>query len=320
MAPGSSPSGRIPIRDYAVYPLLLLLAALVWWLSHHFPSRLPAWAPWEFNWSWFLTATLSGWWYLRGLSLTPRDERPSPWRSLSFAAGVLIIYAVLQTRFEYLAEHMFFLNRVQHIVMHHLGPFLIALAWPGATLKRGMPAPLARVTEWRPLVRFVGWLQQPLLAAFLFVGLVALWLLPPVHFVAMLDPNLYAFMNWTMVVDGVLFWALVLDPRPCPPAPRSFGTRAALAIGVMFPQIVIGAVIAFSEQDLYPFYAWCGRFFPSIGAVTDQKFGGLIIWIPAAMMSVVALILVINALRRTEAGRGGRGGGSEVVSAAQWTG
>jgi hypothetical protein len=31
---------------------------------------------------------------------------------------------VLQTRFEYWAQHMFFLNRIQHVVMHHFGQSL----------------------------------------------------------------------------------------------------------------------------------------------------------------------------------------------------
>jgi hypothetical protein len=32
---------------------------------------------------------------------------------LSFFVGLGVIYAVLQTRFEYLAEHQFFYNRMQ---------------------------------------------------------------------------------------------------------------------------------------------------------------------------------------------------------------
>ena len=44
------------------------------------------------------------------------------------------------------------------------------------------------------------------MAAVLFVGLIYLWLVPTVHFRAMIDPDLYAVMNWSMViVDGILF-------------------------------------------------------------------------------------------------------------------
>jgi putative membrane protein len=107
-------------------------------------------------------------------------------------------------------------------------------------------------------------------------------------------------MNCSMVLDGVLFWGLVLDPRAAPPARIGFGLRAALAVFVMFPQIVIGAIITFTARDLYPFYDLCGRLYLSIGALADQRIGGIVCWIPPAMMSVVALLLVLNALRHAE--------------------
>ena len=107
-------------------------------------------------------------------------------------------------------------------------------------------------------------------------------------------------MNWTMVLDGLLFWCLVLDPRPKPPARMSFGVRAALSVGVMFPQILLGAIIVMSSRDLYPYYNLCGRLFPSIDALADQQIGGIVIWIPPAMMSAVGLLLVMNALRLSD--------------------
>ena len=130
-----------------------------------------------------------------------------------------------------------------------------------------MPEFLRRAIDTRPVTFVVRVIQQPVLAAFLFVGLVALWLIPAVHFRAMIDPKLYQLMNWSMVVDGVLFWTLVLDPRPKPPARVSFAGRAIMAFAVVPPQILIGALIAFASHDIYAFYAWCGRIYPSIDAL-----------------------------------------------------
>jgi putative membrane protein len=309
----------------AVIVLALLGAALIlWWLCKWHPSVLPFWTPWEFSWPQFLTIVLTVWWYLRGLALTAAADRPSLARQLSFLGGMVVIYTMIQTRFEYLAEHMFFLNRVQHIGMHHLGPLLVALSWPGATIKLGMPASVRRLAQHRIIPMVLSVVQQPVLAAALFVGLVAFWLVPPVHFYAMVDPNVYAIMNWSMVVDGILFWCLVLDPRPKPPARTSFGTRTVLATIVMFPQILIGAIIALATRDLYPFYDLCGRIYPAIEAGTDQVIGGLIVWIPAAMMSVVALIMVINAFRRyedaTKENAYGKDLSGSAIQAALWTG
>jgi putative membrane protein len=314
-APGSSSA-----VDTAAYVLIAVLGAFLWWGSSYHPSLMPVWAPWEFSWLWFFAAALALWWYARGIYLTPKGERPAFWRILLYVIGVLSIYTVLQTHFLYLAEHMFFLNRVQHVVMHHFGPFLIAVAWPGASLYRGMPHVLQRVVDAPALARLMRVIQQPVIASVLFVGLVALWLVPSVHFVAMIDPKLYAVMNWSMVVDGVLFWILVLDPRPKPPAWISFGARAAIAVLVILPQILLGALLAFASVDLYSFYDWCGRIYPSISALDDQQFGGLIVWIPPAMMSVIALILVLNAIRLNEEKQEMAYENGNSTSAAAWTG
>lgn len=294
------PAPRLFRLDAAVYALIAAAGAVLWWLSRTHVAQLPVWAPWDFSWVEFLSAWLALFWYVRGVYRLSPDERPSRWRSLAFVAGLLGIYAVLETRYEYLAEHQFFFNRLQHVTMHHLGPLLIALAWPGAALLAGMPPRLRRIVEHPVLAGIVKVLQQPVLAAVLFVGLIFFWLVPSIHFKAMIDPRLYAVMNWSMVVDGILFWCLVLDPRPSPAARASFGARAALTMAVMFPQIIGGAMIVFNPHDLYGFYDLCGRIYPGLGAHYDQAVGGLIVWIPPAMMSIVALLLVLNALRRAE--------------------
>jgi len=38
---------------------------------------------------------------------------------------------MLQTRIDYYAQHMFFVHRAAHFVLHHLGAFFIALGMSG---------------------------------------------------------------------------------------------------------------------------------------------------------------------------------------------
>ena len=308
--------------DLVGYPAIAAIGAGVAWLSANYPSLMPAWGPYEFSWLVYLGAALSLWWYARGLMRTGIADHPALWRQACFVIGIIGIYAVLQTRLEYLMTHMFFMNRIQHVVMHHLGPFLIALAWPGETLKRGMPDFLVKPMRARPVTFVLDILQQPIIAAVLFFGLVIFWLIPDIHFRAMIDPELYALMNWTMILDGLLFWTLVLDPRPKPPARIAPALRAVSSIAVMFPQIVLGATIAFWTGNLYPYYDLCGRIYPSIDALTDQHIGAVVIWIPPAMMSIIGLLVVLNAMRRNEdANREAPDGkSSDAFSATQWTG
>ena len=286
--------------DGAILAAAFATTLAVSWLSQTHPAAMPAWAPWEFSWTQFLAIALALAWYMRGLVLLPAAERPHPMRTVAFLAGLATIYTVVLTHFEYMTQHMFFLNRIQHLALHHLGPFLIALAWPGAALLRGMPAPLRRVVESPGLARVMCVVQQPVIAGTLFAGLIYLWLIPAVHFRAMIDPELYDVMNWSMAIDGLLFWSLVMDPRPSPPARISFAQRMIVTVLVMFPQILIGATVSFSTTSLYPYYDLCGRLFPSIGALYDQHIGGVILWIPSAMMSSVAFMLTLNNVRRHE--------------------
>jgi putative membrane protein len=305
---------------------VVLLAAALWLAAEAIPADLPGFLPWDFYWIDFLGMALPFAWYCRGLALTPAGERPHPMRTVAFVLGMAVLYGVTQTRFVYLAQHMFFINRLQQLGMHHLGPFLVALAWPGAMIVRGMPERARRMTEARwipPVMRVV---QHPVTAGLLFVGLLWLWLQPEVHLPAMVSPTLYQVMNLSMVIDGLLFWFLILDPRPSPPAAHGVAVRLVTVILICFPEMLIGARLTFTTEDYYPFYDLCGRLFPDIGALEDQHLGGLVVWIPSAMLSSAAFLIVVNNYRLHEERSHGTSNRQDIevggtrVSSASWTG
>lgn len=228
-----------------------------------------------------------------------RHARVSFARRSVFWIGLLSIYVALHTRLDYYFEHEFFMHRLQHLVLHHLGPFLIALAYPGAALRAGVPFSwrerwLRPAMSSRTARAVLDILLNPVSAAMLFVGLIYFWLLSPIHFKAMLDYRLYRVMNWSMVIDGLLFWWLVLDPRPAPRARLAPGWRLLIVIAVIPPQIFLGAYIFFTPYELYPIYSICGRAFSSIGPMRDQQIGGLLLWIPGAMMSVIGALIALR--------------------------
>lgn len=65
-----------------------------------------------------------------GLLRMPEQDRPGSGRIITFTLGVMLCYAVMQTRFDYYSQYMFFVHRGQHLILHHLGPILIALSNP----------------------------------------------------------------------------------------------------------------------------------------------------------------------------------------------
>ncbi len=286
-------------RDWLAYGALLGVGGVLYVLCREFPADLPFWMPWEFSWPAYLATTLSLAWFLRGLSRLPAAERPAMWRNAAFVLGVLADYAVLQTHVDYLAQHMFFVHRAAHFVLHHTGAFLIALGTSGPVLRAGMPKFLTPLIDARPVRRVVDYMQHPAVAPVLFVGLLYFWLMPGFHTRVMLDRNLYDVMNWTMAINGIFFWCLILDPRPKPPARISSLMRALLIIVIEIPQMVLGAILSLSNTDYYPVYRICGRVF-DMTALNDQHYGGLIVWLPGTMMSFAAMIVVLVVLRINE--------------------
>lgn len=255
--------------------------------------------PWQFSPIVFGCVALALGVYVNGLRVrVVAGRRCGIARPFMFILGVLLIYGVLQTRFDYWAQHMFYFHRLQHLVLLHLGPFLVALSVPGRVLRDGLPHRLREhgadalldSTGFASLRRF---LLSPWRLPLLFIAGIAVWLEPTVNYYAMLSWQLYDFMNLSVVATGLLFWALVLDPEPAPPARIGYGQRILVLVAVIFPQIVIGAILSLSRHDLYNVYGICGRLYP-LSPVTDQQIGGLLIWGPGSMMSVIGMLVVLS--------------------------
>jgi putative membrane protein len=257
--------------------------------------------PWQPSPTVVVTIAAVAWTFARGV----RRVRMPGWRQACFWLGLALIYAALHTRVDYYAEREFFVHRLQHLVLHHLGPFLIALAWPADAIRAGLPATL-RARWIDPLLQSRGWrracdvVMHPFVGPALFVGLIWIWLIPGVHFYAMLDVRLYRLMNWSVTLDGLFFWWLALDPRPSPPARLKYGWRIALLGAVIPPQIMSGALVTLAPGNLYPLYDLCGRAFAGITASQDQTLGGIILWVPGTMMSIIGVLLVLAQWFRSE--------------------
>ena len=286
-------------KSWAGYGVLLLLGAGLDIVVRYYPANLPVWMPWEFNWPEYLAVTLSQAWFWRGLKRLPRDQHPALWRKFCFVAGVASFYIVLQTHIDYYAQHAFFVHRWAHFVLHHAGAFLIALGMSGPVLWAGMPGFLKPPLQSRPVTLTLGVLQHPAVAPLLFVGLLYLWLIPHIHTVVMLSRPLYSVMNWTMAINGIMFWALVLDSRAKPPARLSHLMRAAMILVIELPQMVLGAILSLAERDFYPVYEICGRVI-AMSPLNDLHYGGLIIWLPSTLTSFVAMIIVLVTMRLNE--------------------
>ena len=282
-------------------------------------------SPWEFSPTLVLLFLISGVLFVRG-TWVHKVARARQWY---FWTGFVLLYLSMHTHVDYYAERVFFAHRAQHLVLHHLGPLLIMLSYPGQVLRAGMPLSwriaLKNFRQTRTCQTIEAVLTNKFLIPFMFVFLVLVWLEPTVQFYSMLDWRLYRVMNWSVVISGFLYWNLVIDRRPYVARPMTATTafgrwwqihgrggklaamtpteRVISPILTMAPQIVAGIYIAFVPYDLYPLFDVCGRAVP-ITALEDQSIGGIIMWVPAAIVESFGIVVALATwVRLSAAGR-----------------
>ncbi|WP_063573915.1 MULTISPECIES: cytochrome c oxidase assembly protein [Luteibacter] len=259
--------------------------------------------PWEFSWVFLIVFLAVAVAYVAG----SRRLHVAPLRQAAFWVGMAMVYVALHTYFDYYAEHEFFMHRIQQVLLHHLAPLLIIAAYPGTVLRAGLPLPLrvrlrraGQSSIWRVAA---GCLFHPAFVTLFFVALILVWLIPDMQTMAMLDWRIYRAMNWSMVLSGLAYWWIVLDHRPKPPGRMSPGIRVLSPAITMTPQIVAGAIVTFSKTDLYPIFEICGRAF-TLNVLTGQLIGGVIMWVPAAMIESAGGLLALRQwLRLSRSGR-----------------
>ena len=201
--------------------------------------------------------------YAAGLWKERRRERGAPrWRHWAFFGGLAAVFVALQSPLDALADRLFFVHQVQHLLLQTVGPMLLMLAAPQGLLVAGMPAALQRhalgpVMSRRAVRGVFGFLARPWIAAFLLVASLYGWHWPPYHDLAVLNDAVHYLMHFTLLAAGLLFYWCVLDPRPNPLG-ATYGTRWNILLFTMTAGMLLGASIALKSTVFYTAYDHIG--------------------------------------------------------------
>ena len=143
-------------------------------------------------------------------------------------------------------------------------------------------------------------LTNPVFTVGFFMGSLYLWQFPGAFNLALRDDAIHALMHLTMSASGFLFWWVIIDPKPR----RSrlhYGLRVLCLGLIVLPNTVLGAAITFSNSLIYSAYAEVRQPY-DISLMTDQQLGGLMLWVPGDMMSVMAAgVVMVMWFQREEA-------------------
>lgn len=219
------------------------------------------------------------------------------WRHALFFGGLITLALALLSPIEPLADHVFVIHQVEHMLLRTIGPMLILLSQPQAALMRGMPDWLRRGLA-GPLIansgvrRTFGFFSQPAVATFLFIGVSWFWMIPRWHDIAILNEPIHYTWHVTLLLTGLFFFSAIFDPRPAPAGAR-LGARLVMFWCAAMGNILLGAFLTFKAVPLYHAYDIMGRMF-GLDAFSDEQVGGLTMWIPGCMMFAASAILILH--------------------------
>ena len=267
------------------------------------------WTAWNTNPLPTILVLLAAYVYINGLYNWDRPSHPvNNWQKASFFFGLFLIFFALQSPLDPISDHLLSFHQAQHFILRMVAPMFILLGAPLTPMLRGMPAwarqgiirPAARNRYVRQLYRL---LTNPIFTIFFFLGSLYLWQFPGAFNLALRNDEVHALMHLTMSASGFLFWWVVIDPPPH----RSrlhYGLRVLYLGLIVLPNTLLGAAITFSSQPGEHLYAAYMEVTQPYGLEwhIDQQLGGLMLWVPGDMMSIVAAgIVMIMWYQREEA-------------------
>jgi putative membrane protein len=216
-------------------------------------------------------------------------ERVEPRQIGLFLLAMLIAFVSLQGPLHELSDYYLF---SAHMMQH----LLVTLIMPPLLLK-GLPEWLVRWLLDRPIIlplaRFV---TNPFIAFALFNVVFALWHVPSFYQRALGDPVVHGLEHVLFIGTAILTWWPVFSPTTLLPRLSLPASMFYLFAQSLIPTI-LGAIITFADQDLYPFYAAAPRVI-GLSSLDDQQAAGLLMWMGGA--SIVLLILTVRFFRWME--------------------
>jgi putative membrane protein len=204
-------------------------------------------------------------------------------RIQTFLAGVLLLFIALVSPLDTLSDsYLLSAHMVQHLLMTLIVPPLLLLGTPGWLLR-----PLLRVRFATPVGRA---LTSAVVAFLLFNAIFAVWHVPALYELTLENEALHILEHVMFLATAMLTWWPVFGPLD--ELPRA--SEPAQILYLFFqslPPTVLGALITFAGEPLYPAYTAAPRLW-GLSVATDQQLGGLIMWIPGALVFFVVLTVI----------------------------
>jgi putative membrane protein len=206
---------------------------------------------------------------------------------LRFGTALLVLLAALNGPLHDLSDYyLFSAHMVQHLLLTLVVPPLLLAGTPGwmadALIRR-----VARVRALGALLRVA---TRPVPALALYAVALVGWHLPGPYGATLADHRLHVVEHLALMAAALVAWWPVLSPSARLPR-LHYGAQILYLFAFGVPMTVVAAMITGAEHVLYPFYAATPRLF-GLTPLADQRLGGLLMWVPAGVIPLMAFTAV----------------------------
>jgi putative membrane protein len=199
------------------------------------------------------------------------------WEALCFALGQITLLLALVSPIDRLSDLLFSAHMTQHEIIMVVAPPLFVLGRPGVALAWAFPR-IGRAT-WR-----LG--SAPALALVAHALVVWLWHVPVLFEAALRSEAVHAVQHASFFGTAALFWWSIVRGRY---GRLGYGLAVVFVFATAMHTSILGALLTVAEHVWYPMYTERGE---AVGMdpVADQQLAGLVMWVPAGVVFVLAAL------------------------------
>ncbi len=203
-------------------------------------------------------------------------------RAMFFGALAVLLLTLNGPLHDLSDDYLFSAHMVQHLILQLIVPPLLIAGTPGWMLR-----PLLRL---RPVRRLAEWVLRPVWCFVIFNVVFAAWHLPPLYNLALAHHPIHIVQHLMFIAASVLMWWPLLSPLP--ELPRlSYPGQMLYCFLETLPMSIVAIYITMADRLLYPLYAIAPRV-AGISPLEDQRYGGLIMWIPGGLFFYLVMSVV----------------------------
>jgi len=239
-----------------------------------------------------------GWWCLRR-----RGHPPPRWRLALYNLGLAAIAVALLSPIDALADELFPMHMVQHLLFAMIAAPLLLLGNPLPVVLWGVPAgarrrlasPLTRRSSFRRALRVLT--LQPVAWLVYVIDLWA-WHVPLLYQLALEHEAVHVVEHTAFFVTALLFWWPIVRPAPRLHPPTHPGFEILYLVAATAQNTALGVLLTVSERSFYPHYEQTALRL-GVNAVDEQVAAGGIMWVSGHMYLLPILLTLYDFARRS---------------------